>query len=127
VKRTTRITEAASDEFAAVRWYESQRLGLGAELFDAVVTTIARIEQQPEMVMAHAESPTRRTLVERFPYQIVYRLTQDAIVVVAAMTQGSEHLRCPLPAQFLQIPCTEGPVRRIVLSTRPPKSEVRRA
>jgi hypothetical protein len=50
VTRTARIAEAASDEFtAAVRWYESQRLGLGAELFDAVSATIARIEHQPEI------------------------------------------------------------------------------
>ena len=83
--RTARITEAASDEFtAAVRWYESQRLGLGAALFDAVSATIARIEQQPEIGgPAHPDSRTRRTLVERFPYQVVYRLAQDEIVVVA--------------------------------------------
>ncbi len=84
MKRASRITEAASDEFtAAVSWYESQRLGLGAELFDAVVATIASIGQQPEIGMAHPESPTRRALVERFPYQVVYRLTQDQIVIVA--------------------------------------------
>lgn len=85
MKRTTRITDSASEEFsAAVRWYESQRLGLGAEMFDAVVTTIQRIEQQPESgAAAHPETRTRRTLVERFPYQVVYRLTQDEIEILA--------------------------------------------
>jgi hypothetical protein len=48
VRRTTRITEPASDEFtAAVRWYGSQRLGLGAELFDAVAATIQRMKARP--------------------------------------------------------------------------------
>ena len=58
MRRTARITEPASDEFtAAVRWYESQRLGLGAELFDAVAATIQRIEEQPEIgAAAHPDA-----------------------------------------------------------------------
>jgi plasmid stabilization system protein ParE len=80
-----RISEPASDEFTdAVRWYESQRPGLGAELFDAVVATIAGIERQPEIGAATYPDPqTKRVLVERFPYQVVYRLEMNEIVVIA--------------------------------------------
>jgi toxin ParE1/3/4 len=85
VRRTSHISDAAADELTAgVRWYESQRLGLGADLFDAVSATIERIEQQPEIgATAQDDRRTRRALVERFPYQVVYRLDQDEILIVA--------------------------------------------
>ena len=85
MRRRARTTDAASDEFtAAVTWYESQRLGLGAELFDAVTAAVERIEQQPEIGAATYPNPqVRRVLVQRFPYEVVYRLTQDEIVIVA--------------------------------------------
>ena len=76
MRRRVRITEPASREFtAAVRWYESRRPGLGAELFDAVAATIELTEWQPEIGTAAYSNPQmRRILVERFPYQVVYRL-----------------------------------------------------
>ena len=85
MRRAARISEAASDELTdAVRWYEAQRPGLGAELFDAVTATIETIETQAEIgTAAYPDPQTRRVLVVRFPYQVVYRLDQDEIVVVA--------------------------------------------
>ena len=85
MRRGARVTEPASDEFTdAVRWYEAQRPGLGAELFDAVVATIAGIERQPEIGAAAWPDPqTKRVLVERFPYQVVYRLEMNEIAIVA--------------------------------------------
>jgi plasmid stabilization system protein ParE len=85
VRLGVRISEPASDEFTdAVRWYETRRPGLGAELFDAVVESIESIERQPEIGTAIYPDPqTRRVLVVRFPYQVVYRLDQNEIVVVA--------------------------------------------
>ena len=85
MNRGVRIIEPASDEFtAAVRWYETRRPGLGAELFDAVVATIELIERQPEIgTAAYPDPQTRRVLVVRFPYQVVYRLDESEIAVVA--------------------------------------------
>lgn len=41
MRRGARVSKPASDELTdAVRWYEAQRPGLGAELFDAVTATI---------------------------------------------------------------------------------------
>jgi len=67
---------------AAIRWYEKQRHGLGGEFYDAVVRTIAQIIEQPEIGTAVDES-TRRILVRRFPYQVVYHLTPTDITIVA--------------------------------------------
>ena len=83
--RPIRTSEPASDEFSeAVRWYEARRSGLGGEFFDAVATTVSLIEANPEIgTTISTHSHTRRALVARFPYQVVYRLTPTEMVIVA--------------------------------------------
>lgn len=83
--RTVRNIRAAREEFAAaVQWYEEQRPGLGAEFYDAVVETTDRIETHPDIgTPASPDQRTRRVLVQRFPYQVVYRLLPDEIVIIA--------------------------------------------
>jgi plasmid stabilization system protein ParE len=85
VKRTVRSSEPASEEFTdAVRWYETRRAGLGAEFFDAIVAILAVIETNPEIgTSISPDGRTRRALVARFPYQVVYRLRPTEIVIVA--------------------------------------------
>ena len=80
-----RIGQPASDEFSeAVRWYESRRLGLGTEFFDAVSASISLIEANSELGTIHsADGNTRRILVAKFPYQVVYRIRPDEIVIAA--------------------------------------------
>lgn len=81
----SRISQPASAEFSeAVRWYETRRSGLGGEFFDAVVATVALIEANPEIgTILSRDGQTRRLLVARFPYQVVYRFRRTEIVVVA--------------------------------------------
>ena len=83
--RRARISEPASEEFAdAVRWYETRRSGLGREFLDAVVATINLIERQPGIGTGNVEAlNTRRVIVHRFPFQIVYQLAQAEVVIVA--------------------------------------------
>ena len=84
VTRILRNLQAAREEFAAaVSWYEAQRPGLGGEFFDAVVHAISVIQAQPEIGTPSPDHRTRRVLVHRFPYQIVYRLMKDETVIVA--------------------------------------------
>ena len=48
--RFVRFSEPASHELAeAVHWYETRRVGLGAEFFDAIVATVTLIETSPEI------------------------------------------------------------------------------
>ena len=59
-------------------------LGLGAEFFDAVAATVSHIEANPEVgTTISPDGRTRRRLVARFPYQVVYRLRPTEIVIVA--------------------------------------------
>jgi plasmid stabilization system protein ParE len=85
VTRPIRTSEPASDEFSeAVRWYDTRRSGLGGEFFDAVAATISLIETHPEIgTTISTDGHTRRVLLARFPYQIVYRLRPAEMVIVA--------------------------------------------
>jgi len=85
VTRRIRTSEPASDEFSeAVRWYEARRSGLGGEFFDAVAATVSLIEVNPEIgTTISTDGQTRRVLVARFPYQVVYRLRPTEIVIAA--------------------------------------------
>jgi len=79
-----RNLRAAGEEFAdAVGWYEDQRPGLGAEFFDSVVQATSLIQTHPEIGTLDSNRRTRRVLVQRFPYQVVYSLTPDEIIIVA--------------------------------------------
>ena len=83
--RFVRFSEPASHELAeAVQWYETRRVGLGAEFFDAIVATVTLIESSPEIGSSiSTDGHTRRTLIARFPYHVVYRLRPTEIVIVA--------------------------------------------
>jgi toxin ParE1/3/4 len=83
--RRVRTSAPAATEFSeAVRWYESRRSGLGGEFFDDVVATLSLIRDNPEIGTAiSSDGRTRRALIPRFPYQVIYRLRPDAIVIVA--------------------------------------------
>ena len=84
-ERGVRIAGPATKEFTeAVRWYETRRPSLGAELYDAVTATIDGIERQPEIgATAYVDPKSRRVPVARFPYHVVYRLENDEIVILA--------------------------------------------
>jgi plasmid stabilization system protein ParE len=85
VSRPLRSSKPASDELAeAVRWYETRRAGLGGEFFDAIAATLSAIETNPEIgTTLSADGHTRRALLARFPYQVVYRLRPTEMVIVA--------------------------------------------
>lgn len=81
--------EAAEGDIAvAFEWYESQRAGLGAEF-------IAEIDEALQLVLDFPEScevfyrETRRCLIERFPFEVFYRL-QDGILIVVACMHGAQ-------------------------------------
>jgi plasmid stabilization system protein ParE len=80
-----RVSEPASAELReAVRWYEGRRVGLGAEFFDAISTTLLFVSMNATAGSSiSGDDRTRRALVARFPYQVVYRIRPGEIVIVA--------------------------------------------
>ena len=76
------LTVGELDQIEAVRYYESQEPGLGAEFIEELDHTIRRILDHP-----YAGSPgprnTRSYQTERFPYSIIYRIDRDEVLIVA--------------------------------------------
>jgi plasmid stabilization system protein ParE len=74
--------EAEADMQQASQWYESQRVGLGADFLDRVEKVLDRITFSPE-IHAVAYRNVRQTLVRKFPYVVCYILEQDRVDVIA--------------------------------------------
>ena len=76
------LDEALEEAEEAARWYAERSAvaasGFAAELSDA----IANIERAPNAWPIH-EHNTRRFLLRRFPYSVVYRADAIRIVIVA--------------------------------------------
>jgi len=80
-----RFLAPARDELeSAVHYYNSERPGLGKELRSEVRSALKLILSHPNAWQAFGKD-TRRCVVNRFPYGIVYQLRQDEILVVAVM------------------------------------------
>ena len=78
------LPEAAAELTEAVRWYEGKRRGLGRDLLHETAKVVDRLEENARGgTPMSADQRTRRLLIARFPYQVVYRLRPDEIVVVA--------------------------------------------
>ncbi len=78
-----RILSCAEREFAdAVDFYKGQWPGLGYELAAEVKATLDRVRTFPDAWPSFSHH-TRRCLLGRFPYGVVYRHGEDGITVLA--------------------------------------------
>ena len=72
--------EADAEYRAAGRWYETRRIGLGLEFFDAVDAALELIARMPRagapVPRLPPDLPVRRAPVKRFPYHVVYLETE---------------------------------------------------
>lgn len=78
---------AESDLDLAASRYESQRLGLGLRFLDAADKLFERVRATP-LQFPLVSSDVRRGLMHTFPYAAYFRVTHDAVVVLAVL-----HLR----------------------------------
>jgi len=74
--------EAAGGFYRAVEYYEAQSVGLGTELIADLDRVALLLGTNPESG-GPAAAGTRRLLLSRFPFVVVYRLVEGAPVVVA--------------------------------------------
>jgi toxin ParE1/3/4 len=95
VNRSVNIHGEAEIELAeAILWYEEHRQHLGEELLEQVRTAVARIGEgfdgSPYLEFGE-QGATRRVLLDRFPYAIVFAVVSDTVHVLAF----SHHHRRP--------------------------------
>jgi len=80
--------DAAREEMVeAALWYEGKAPGLGADFLSQVRLAIDQIASFPDAGVLVAEQ-TRRRMVRRFPFGVLYRVEPERVVVAAVM-----HLR----------------------------------
>jgi hypothetical protein len=80
-----RILSCAEREFAeAVDFYNAERPGLGYELAEEVQRTLDRISAFPEAWPIFSQR-TRRCIVRRFPYGVLYQVRADCVLFVALL------------------------------------------
>jgi len=74
---------------SAVAYYEDCRTGLGTEFAQEVYSALQRIRSFPE-AWSSLSANTRRCLVNRFPYGVVYQVRERDILIVALMQLNRE-------------------------------------
>ena len=74
--------EAQKELLDAMAWYEERAVGLGFEFARAIDVVIERIRRTP-LTFPALESGFRHVMARKFPYSIIYRLTESEIVVVS--------------------------------------------
>jgi hypothetical protein len=78
--------EAETEFDRAIEYYEDCRRGLGIEFAQEVNETIGRIVQFPT-TWTRLSTNTRRCLVNRFPFGIIYRTESGIIEIIAVADQ----------------------------------------
>ena len=78
--------EAEAEFAAAALFYESRIVGLGRSFSAEVQRIVSLIREYPD-AGAPVRLPVRKTLVDRFPYAIVYRRDRESILVLAIAHQ----------------------------------------
>ena len=81
-KRVRFLPEAKAEFDEAAEWYESRRRGLGRNFISKVRGVIKRITTNPRL-FGKVHGDIRQTLIERFPYSVLYQEDKQEIIVVA--------------------------------------------
>lgn len=86
-ERKVRFLGAARAELRrAVDHYDAQVVGLGDEFTDEVERCLREVATHPEIGSVYL-SGTRRILTRRFPFDLVYRVQPEEVVIVAVAHQ----------------------------------------
>lgn len=74
--------EAEAELEEAAAWYSERSYGLGAEFIRVVDAGFAAIARSP-LLFPEIDPPVRRAVLRRFPYAIMFRVTEEEIVVLS--------------------------------------------
>ena len=76
--------EAEDDLKEAFYWYEDKRTGLGYDFLLQVDAGINFIYRNPEIHLIEYKG-TRKHLIKRFPYKIIYLVEEEKIIILAVL------------------------------------------
>lgn len=81
-RRLEYLDEALDEAEEAARWYAERNPAAASGFTDELDVAAAAIGQAPEMWPSYDQG-TRRFLLRRFPYFLVYRVEPTRVVIVA--------------------------------------------
>jgi toxin ParE1/3/4 len=83
--------EVEPDVTKAARWYESQQAGLGAEFVEEIIQVWDALADNPLLnARRHPRKNIRWRYPERFPYRVIYEVSEaEHSVVVAAVLHAA--------------------------------------
>jgi plasmid stabilization system protein ParE len=76
------LKAAQVDITGAYEWYESKRPGLGEEFAETLEKLLSRILNRPGL-FALAKHNARKAVMQRFPYNVFFRVDGEVITIVA--------------------------------------------
>lgn len=76
--------EARDELQTSAGYYEDEVTGLGGEFLDEIERAMSRMQEFPDSGTPFS-SHTRRYLVDRFPFAIIYSLETNRILIIAIM------------------------------------------
>jgi plasmid stabilization system protein ParE len=76
--------EAEDDLKEAFSWYEDKRTGLGYDFLLQVDAGINFINKNPEVHPIEYKG-TRKHVIKRFPYKIIYLVEKENIIILAVI------------------------------------------
>lgn len=74
--------DAATEFDAAIRFYEKQLPGLGVDFRKDIEIAVQRIQTTPSRWSLYGKR-TRRFLIRRFPYLVIFRELSEEIIIIA--------------------------------------------
>ena len=84
------IRPVAEDDLReAFLWYEDRRKGLGFDFLLQVDAGLRFIKRFPEIFRPEYKG-TRKHIIKRFPYKIIYLVEKQKIIILAAI-HGKRH------------------------------------
>ena len=78
------MPEAENDLKETFSWYEDKRVGLGYDFLLQVDAGLRFIERNPE-ISPPKYKETRKYIIKRFPYKIIYLVEKERLVVLAVI------------------------------------------
>lgn len=85
MKYKVRIRPEAEDDLKeAFSWYEDNRVGLGYDFLLQVNAGLNFIIRNPEIHPIEYKG-TRKHIIKRFPYKIIYLIEEEKIIVFAVI------------------------------------------
>jgi len=73
-------SRAENDLSEGIEWYESRRKGLGLIFLNTIQKYLVNVQKSP-LHYPLKRNPYREAFIKKFPYIIIYEVTEEEIVV----------------------------------------------